>query len=98
MAKADKFYFDNLVEAAEVSHKAAVYLVYCLKNYNKDEIKTMLEKMRDFFEARLDDYDAHMMTNIEGADEFYSFTARQLPTTENCRMPNFRFLRESSLR
>lgn len=48
MAKADKFYFDNLVEAAEVSHKAAVYLVYCLKNYNKDEIKTMLEKMHEY--------------------------------------------------
>ena len=44
----------------------------------------MLEKMSDFFEARLEGYDAHMLTNIQSADEFYPFTARQLPMTENC--------------
>ena len=45
----------------------------------------MLEKMSDFFEARLDGYDLHMMTNIESADEFYSFTSNQLPTnTASC--------------
>ena len=44
----------------------------------------MLEKMSDFFEARLDGYDEHMMTNIECASEFYPFTAKQLPTAENC--------------
>ena len=44
----------------------------------------MLEKMSDFFEARLDGYDKHMMTNIECANEFYPFTAKQLPTAENC--------------
>ena len=42
----------------------------------------MLEKMSEFFEARLDGYDEHMMTNIESADEFYPFTAEQLPTAE----------------
>ena len=46
----------------------------------------MLEKMSDFFEARLDGYDEHMMTAIESADEFYPFTARQLPTDENCHV------------
>ena len=46
----------------------------------------MLEKMADFFENRLDGYDEHMMTNIESADEFYPFTAKQLPTTENCHI------------
>ena len=46
----------------------------------------MLEKMSDFFEARLDGYDEHMMTAIESADEFYLFTARQLPTAVNCCM------------
>ena len=46
----------------------------------------MLEKMSDFFEARLDDYDEHMMTNIECASEFYPFTAKQLPTAQNCRI------------
>ena len=46
----------------------------------------MLEKMSDFFETRLDGYDEHMMTNIESANEFYPFTAKQLPTAENCRV------------
>ena len=46
----------------------------------------MLEKMSDFFEARLDGYDEHMLTNIDYADEFYPFTAKQLPTTENCHI------------
>ena len=39
----------------------------------------MLEKMDAFFEARLMGYEEHMMTNIEGAAEFYPFTASQLP-------------------
>ena len=46
----------------------------------------MLEKMSDFFEARLDGYDEHMMTNIECASELYPFTAKQLPTAQNCRI------------
>ena len=46
----------------------------------------MLEKMSDFFEARLDGCDAHMMTAIESADEFYPFTARQLPIDKNCHV------------
>ena len=46
----------------------------------------MLEKMSDFFEARLDRYDEHMMTNIASADEFYRFTAKQLPINQNCRI------------
>lgn len=46
----------------------------------------MLEKMSDFFEARLDGYDEHMMTNIEYASEFYPFTAKQLPIAENCHI------------
>ena len=39
----------------------------------------MLEKMAAFFEARLDGYDTHMLTEIDGAKEFYPFTARCLP-------------------
>ena len=46
----------------------------------------MLEKMSDFFEARLDGYDEHMMSAIDSADEFYPFTAMQLPTSEDCRV------------
>lgn len=39
----------------------------------------MLEKMSEFFENRLDLYDEHMLTEIEGAREFYPFTAGLLP-------------------
>jgi len=39
----------------------------------------MLEKMDAFFEARLADYDEHMRREIQGAEEFYPFTAAQLP-------------------
>ena len=46
----------------------------------------MLERMSDFFEARLDGYDQHMLTNIESATEFYPYTARLLPSFENCRI------------
>jgi len=46
----------------------------------------MLEKMSDFFEARLEGYDEHMLSNIESADEFYPFTAKQLLALENCRI------------
>ena len=42
----------------------------------------MLEKMSDFFEARLEGYDEHMLTNIESASEFYPFTASLLPKGE----------------
>lgn len=38
-----------------------------------------IEKMDAFFEARVDGYDAHMLNNIDGAGEFYPFTAAQLP-------------------
>ena len=39
----------------------------------------MLEKMDIFFENRLSGYDDHMLTAIEGAEEFYEYTAAQLP-------------------
>ena len=39
----------------------------------------MLEKMSEFFEKRLAGYDEHILTEIEGAAEFYKFTAAQLP-------------------
>ena len=46
----------------------------------------MLERMSDFFENKLDGYDEHMMTAIESSNEFYPFTAKCLPTEENCRL------------
>lgn len=48
MAKSDKFYFDNFSECASLAKQAAAYLVECLKNYNPNEIETMLAKMHVF--------------------------------------------------
>lgn len=39
----------------------------------------MLEKMGDFFDARIEGYEAHQLNTIDDAAEFYPFTARQLP-------------------
>lgn len=38
-----------------------------------------LEKMDVFFAARMSGYDEHMMAEIEGAEDFYPFTAALLP-------------------
>lgn len=46
----------------------------------------MLEEMASFFEKRLSDYDAHMRRDIEGAEAFYPYTARQLPMDEGCEI------------
>ena len=46
----------------------------------------MLEKMAAFFEARLEGYDAHMLESIEGAAEFYPFTAQCLPENRKARI------------
>ena len=46
----------------------------------------MLEKMDLFFEARISDYDEHMLRDIEGAREFYPFTASLLPRQEGARV------------
>lgn len=43
----------------------------------------MLEKMGDFFDNRLKGYEEHQLTCIEGAREFYPFTAGCLPLGEN---------------
>ena len=47
MAKGDKFYFENFVSNAELSKKAAEYLVECFENYNAGNIDEMLEKMHE---------------------------------------------------
>lgn len=45
-----------------------------------------LERMNDFFAARLDGYDQHMMSEIEGAQEFYPYTASLLPLKNGARV------------
>ncbi len=46
--KADRFYFQNFVEAADCCCKAADYLVECLNNYDPKRIKFMLDSMHTF--------------------------------------------------
>ena len=38
-----------------------------------------LERMDDFFAARIEGYDEHMRRDIEGASDFYAYTASLLP-------------------
>ena len=45
MAKGDKLYFDNFVACAELSKKAAFYLVKCLEDYDPKSIEIMLVEM-----------------------------------------------------
>lgn len=45
-----------------------------------------LEKMDDFFNARVDSYDNHMMENVEGARVYYKETARYLRLPKNARL------------
>ena len=45
-----------------------------------------LEKMDDFFAARLDGYDEHMRRDIEGDSGFYACTASLLPLAEESRV------------
>ena len=48
MAKGDKFYFENFIECAQLSKKAALYLVSCLENYDAEKIEPMLVKMHEY--------------------------------------------------
>ena len=45
-----------------------------------------LEKMDDFFAARIDGYDEHMKRDIEGASGFYAYTASLLPLAGGSRV------------
>ena len=50
------------------------------------EMDVKLEKMDDFFAARVDGYDEHMRQNIEGASGFYTYTASLLPAPAEARV------------
>lgn len=45
-----------------------------------------LERMEDFFAARVKGYDDHMRTSIEGSSEFYAYTASLLPKEPNSKV------------
>ncbi len=46
----------------------------------------MLEKMGEFFDKRLDEYEEHQLNCIDSAHEFYSYTAKNLPMHFDCRI------------
>ena len=46
----------------------------------------MLEKMDECFNSRLDGYEEHQLNVIEGAKEFYPYTARLLPRHRGSRI------------
>ncbi|MBM7686339.1 class I SAM-dependent methyltransferase [Defluviitalea raffinosedens] len=46
----------------------------------------MLEKMGEFFDRRLDEYEDHQLNCIESAHEFYKYTAKCLPMECGCRI------------
>lgn len=46
----------------------------------------MLEKMSDFFAARLNGYEEHMLTCIDSAEVFYPITASYLPKASNAKV------------
>ncbi len=58
----------------------------CCDDEQQTEGKVMLEKMGEFFDARLDGYEEHQMTSIDSAKEFYPFTAACLPQTPYSRI------------
>ena len=45
-----------------------------------------LEQMNDFFAARVEGYDEHMRTTIEGAEDFYAYTASLLPAEKGAHV------------
>lgn len=47
-SKQDKFFFNNLISAADSSCKSADYLVQCLENFNVENIRSMLDEMHGY--------------------------------------------------
>ncbi len=47
-SKADRFYFENLIQATEYSCKAAEYLAQCLSDYKYEGLRGMLQIMHEY--------------------------------------------------
>ena len=45
MAKADRFYYENFIAAADICCEAALYLETCMTHYEYSRIEEMLQKM-----------------------------------------------------
>ena len=50
------------------------------------QMKIELELMGEFFDRRIDGYEMHQLTCIEGAQEFYPYTAKCLPLQPNAKV------------
>lgn len=48
------------------------------------DIKMIMEQMSDFFAARADGYDEHMINNVEGCKDGYIKMAGLLPKDADC--------------
>ena len=48
MAKNDRFYYDNFVNAASFCCEAADYLAHCFANYDYANIRDMIETMHSY--------------------------------------------------
>jgi len=46
----------------------------------------VLEKMDEFFDKRLDEYEEHQLNCIDSVREFYKYTAKCLPMHSGCRV------------
>ena len=57
----------------------------------------MLEKMGEFFDARLDGYEEHQLTCIDSAREFYPFTASCLPQASDSQILDYQSVDYESL-
>ena len=58
-------------------HEESIIIIE--KELSSGQKKRKLEKMGAFFDARTEGYEEHQMTTIDSAEEFYPFTADQLP-------------------
>ncbi len=51
-----------------------------------EPVDMMLEKMGEFFDARLEGYEEHQLTTIDYAEEFYPYTVKCLPQGEDSQI------------
>ena len=63
-----------------------IFALCLLPNGEVEQIFMKLEKMDDFFAARIEGYDEHMKRDIEGASGFYAYTATLLPQEMKSRI------------
>ena len=49
--KADRFYYENFIEAADCACKAADYLVECLSAFDPQKMETILGTIHEFENA-----------------------------------------------